>query len=463
MEYMLQGNIKAANEHFQRSVDITPKMALNLIDILRRESIEYIVAPYEADAQLTYLSMNNLVDAVITEDSDLIPYGCPRIIYKLDKTGNAREIDLSNISSSKEMDFSSFTLEMFRHMCILSGCDYLPSIPSLGIKTAYNLVKEYKDIDKILEVINNNKKYKVPDNYTINFKKADITFLHQVVYDPVTQSSVPLRPLPNNVSVKDIPFVGNNLAKDIAIGIATGILDPHTHQPFLLSEKEMENLSKPLHSNISSDKMKSIKVDIPTIQTEVVKECLKDSIRFSIKKAKIHPNHTPPNSKNQILHYFQYKKKRDPPQVITDRDLNPPFMTKKQKVIELSETYRTAPQPHVVIKSKYFEEKTGSNESSSTCTTATYSQEDFIDLDFDEPFVFTSSSTEENSKDNISLNSRSDSVQEIATLSQSTHDSSLTQSSDNQVIEIDTGTPNDFLKEETTPKKTMTFLEFMRS
>lgn len=39
----------------------------------------YIVAPYEADAQMTFLAVSKQVDAVITEDSDLIPFGCPRV------------------------------------------------------------------------------------------------------------------------------------------------------------------------------------------------------------------------------------------------------------------------------------------------------------------------------------------------------------------------------------------------
>lgn len=54
-------------------------MAYNLIKVLQSEGVEFIVAPYEADAQLAYLALNNLVDAVITEDSDLVVYGCPRV------------------------------------------------------------------------------------------------------------------------------------------------------------------------------------------------------------------------------------------------------------------------------------------------------------------------------------------------------------------------------------------------
>ena len=41
--------------------------------------MEFLVAPYEADAQMAFLALQGLVHAVITEDSDLIPYGCPRV------------------------------------------------------------------------------------------------------------------------------------------------------------------------------------------------------------------------------------------------------------------------------------------------------------------------------------------------------------------------------------------------
>ena len=39
-------------------------------------NIPVIVAPYEADAQLTYLVNKNIVDVIITEDSDLMVFGC---------------------------------------------------------------------------------------------------------------------------------------------------------------------------------------------------------------------------------------------------------------------------------------------------------------------------------------------------------------------------------------------------
>ncbi|PKA54129.1 Exonuclease 1 [Apostasia shenzhenica] len=96
-EKMKEGDITTAVELFQvlKAVQITPSMAHQLIKILRSERIEIIVAPYEADAQLAYLSTldadEGAIEAVITEDSDLIAYGCPAIIYKMDRYGNGEE------------------------------------------------------------------------------------------------------------------------------------------------------------------------------------------------------------------------------------------------------------------------------------------------------------------------------------------------------------------------------------
>ena len=41
--------------------------------------VDTLVAPYEADAQLAFLSRSNIAQIVITEDSDLIPFGCEKV------------------------------------------------------------------------------------------------------------------------------------------------------------------------------------------------------------------------------------------------------------------------------------------------------------------------------------------------------------------------------------------------
>lgn len=37
----------------------------------------------------------------------------------------------------------------FLDMCLLAGCDYLISVPGLGLKTAYKLVKQHRHCKKV--------------------------------------------------------------------------------------------------------------------------------------------------------------------------------------------------------------------------------------------------------------------------------------------------------------------------
>ena len=68
-----------AKQCLKGSINVTPEMALAFIKTLRKENIDVIVAPYEADAQLAYLIKINVAQLVITEDSDLLAFGCPRV------------------------------------------------------------------------------------------------------------------------------------------------------------------------------------------------------------------------------------------------------------------------------------------------------------------------------------------------------------------------------------------------
>ncbi len=90
-----------------------------VIQELKKEQIESIVAPYEADAQLAYLYFNGDISAVITEDSDLLTYGVKNVLYKLNPDGSCIHISLDHLGLIPEMRY--WTMDRFREMCILSG------------------------------------------------------------------------------------------------------------------------------------------------------------------------------------------------------------------------------------------------------------------------------------------------------------------------------------------------------
>jgi exonuclease-1 len=128
------------------SYDISPDVAYRLIVALKDRKLPFIVAPYEADAQLAYLSRNGLVDVVITEDSDLLPYGARCVLYKLDySTYRGDELNLERLKDNPDPCLRSFTHCMFLSACILSGCDYLPQVRGVGLKSAFQLIGRNKN------------------------------------------------------------------------------------------------------------------------------------------------------------------------------------------------------------------------------------------------------------------------------------------------------------------------------
>ena len=52
--------------------------------------------------------------------------------------GNGLEIDSSKIHLAMKIG-ARFTPDKFRYMCIVAGCDYLPSLPGIGLGKARKL------------------------------------------------------------------------------------------------------------------------------------------------------------------------------------------------------------------------------------------------------------------------------------------------------------------------------------
>ncbi|WJX67775.1 hypothetical protein P8452_52214 [Trifolium repens] len=252
MNKLKEGNVNAASELFQRAVNITPVMAHKLIQTLKSENIEFVVAPYEADAQLAYLSTLETekggIAAVITEDSDLIAYGCPAVIFKMDREGNGERIELEKVFSavSCKPSFRNFDMKLFTGMCVLAGCDFLPSVPGIGVARAHALVSKYRNIDRILSVLQFEKGDQMPEDYAKSFNDALAVFQHARIYDINTKELKHMKPLPENFLEslnENLDFLGPEIPSTIVKSIAEGNLNPSTKEAF--DESECSQL--PLH------------------------------------------------------------------------------------------------------------------------------------------------------------------------------------------------------------------------
>ena len=231
------GQKSAAFKAFQRCVSIHPEMAYQLIELCRAEGmegVEWIVAPYEADAELAYLSITNYVSAVISEDSDLLVFGCRRVLYKMDAQGNGVEVKLSNLGACTDLPLTHWTQSQFQQMCVLSGCDYLPSLPSLGLKKAHALIKGVKTWERAVKKLRLEGRVAVYPHYEMDFQCALLCFQHQRVWDPVNRRLTFLTELTEEVKAAftDLSFLGPDMSDDVAGRIADGEIHPTTLREF---------------------------------------------------------------------------------------------------------------------------------------------------------------------------------------------------------------------------------------
>ncbi|XP_030011879.1 LOW QUALITY PROTEIN: exonuclease 1-like [Sphaeramia orbicularis] len=230
-QLLREGKLSEARDCFNRCVNITPAMAHNLIKVARLRGVDCVVAPYEADAQLAFLTKSGLAQAVITEDSDLLAFGCKKVILKMDKQGNGLEIDQSHLGRCRALG-NVFTEDKFRYMCILSGCDYLASLHGIGLGKACKLLRLAKEPD-ILKVIRKMGQYLkmdliVPDHYIEGFVRANNTFLYQLVFDPVQRKVVPLNRYADHVDPASLSYAGPHIGDDKGLQMALGNLDIYT-------------------------------------------------------------------------------------------------------------------------------------------------------------------------------------------------------------------------------------------
>ncbi|PPR85567.1 hypothetical protein GOBAR_AA35122 [Gossypium barbadense] len=280
VEHESCGNSAAAYECYQKAVDISPSIAHELIMVLKRENVCYVVAPYEADAQMTFLAISKQVDAVITEDSDLIPFGCPRVIFKMDKFGQGVEFKSSMLQQNKELSFAGFTKQMLLEMCILSGCDYLHSLPGMGLRRAHALMKKFKSHDKVIKHLRYST-VSVPPLYEESFKKAILTFQCQRVYDLITEDIVHL----------------SDISDNIAQGIARGDLDPFTQMPFqAVSDSSQLALDRNLRLKSFKPESERKRLDLP-VQKNLLTNyfCLASvEAKRNFKAPRVSPKHSSP-------------------------------------------------------------------------------------------------------------------------------------------------------------------------
>ncbi|MCO5576740.1 hypothetical protein L7F22_030557 [Adiantum nelumboides] len=210
-----EGDVNGAQELCQETPEL---LLMTSTQVLKAEGVEFVVAPYEADAQLAYLS--NLspekagVAAVLSEDSDLLAYGCNVVMYKMDRYGNGEEVRLEDIMTRKTTSEGPSNSLWF-------GC----------FTRTFSLVRESAclQLKWVLSSMRFDRKLVVPDGYELAFKQANAIFHHARIYDGSARKLSFLKALPVgflNEFNGDLDFLGPDLPPSRASAVAEGRLDP---------------------------------------------------------------------------------------------------------------------------------------------------------------------------------------------------------------------------------------------
>ncbi|SSD60510.1 related to DNA damage-inducible protein DIN7 [Saccharomycodes ludwigii] len=205
LKFHREGNSKCAFEYFAKSVAITPEMMKCWIDYCKNNDVSYIVAPYEADPQLVYLEKMGLVDGIISEDSDLLVFGCNRLITKLNDRGECIEISKDDFKRLP-MKFPLYDLNQdeLQNLVVLSGCDYTTGVNGIGIVKAMKLVRKYRKLDKIILLLQRDDKLRNGAEYLKECEYAKTCFKYQRCFSPITNKLVTLNDIEDEDVLKNV-------------------------------------------------------------------------------------------------------------------------------------------------------------------------------------------------------------------------------------------------------------------
>ena len=147
------------------------------IQLFNLMGVAYIQADCEAEQYCAKLCRLNLVNAVISEDSDTIACGSKCVIRNFSNKDDYVLVNyLDEILYELEISYTTFI-----DLCILLGNDYNNRLKGYTIEQIFNMIKKYKTIDNL--IINNliyNLNFDYKSVYSIlnlDFVKPDIVKL----------------------------------------------------------------------------------------------------------------------------------------------------------------------------------------------------------------------------------------------------------------------------------------------
>jgi len=147
--------------------------------------VQYLQSDSEAESYAGELCRIGYVDAVVSEDMDTMVYGTPFLLRKcVDRSIKRRDV-VSSFNLQKLLEDLEMDLTQFTDLCILCGCDYCGTLPKIGPVRAYQHMKTYGSIEKLIE----SGIVEVPDSFSLRYQRSRELF--RIFTDKVDIKSLP--------------------------------------------------------------------------------------------------------------------------------------------------------------------------------------------------------------------------------------------------------------------------------
>ncbi|KAF2993134.1 Elongation of fatty acids protein 2 [Curvularia kusanoi] len=172
------GTAEDVEKFSRRTVRVTREHNAECQQLLKLMGIPFIIAPTEAEAQCAVLARGGKVYAAASEDMDTLTFNTPILLRHLTFSEQRKEpileIHLDKVLEGLNMEHKQ-ACRPFIDLCILLGCDYLDPIKGIGPSTALKMIREYNDLEGVVEHIKKSTKLTIPDDWP--FADARTLFL----------------------------------------------------------------------------------------------------------------------------------------------------------------------------------------------------------------------------------------------------------------------------------------------
>lgn len=223
-------------------VNITRKQKEEVIKLIEMCGLPVIIAKGEADPQCAALTCNimkkeNIVDYIITEDSDILIFGAKSVMKNFSrKSATINIIEQSDIlnemlkvinnillMNNKDI-IGRFTENNLIDLSILFGTDYNKSISY--VKSIDDIIEIFAlndmNINKVAEYILQNKipDYEIPEDYAKEWAKVREYYTHVEVLEP---REIDMAPKMASISEIKRYLSECNFREDVIIRLLTGL------------------------------------------------------------------------------------------------------------------------------------------------------------------------------------------------------------------------------------------------